>query len=53
MGLQDAGPIERAANGIEIPRPQRVVLSKDPGADLAGLAALGGPDQDDLAEGTD
>ena len=25
-----------AANGIEIPRPQRVVLSRDPGADLAG-----------------
>jgi small-conductance mechanosensitive channel len=39
-----------AANGIEIPRPQRVVLSRDPGADLA---ALGAPDQDDLAEGTD
>ena len=42
-----------AANGIEIPRPQRVVLSRDPGADLAGLAVPGGPDQDDLAEGTD
>ena len=38
-------------NGIEIPRPQRVVLSRDPidgGVDV-GLA----PDQDDLAEGTD
>ncbi len=42
-----------AANGIEIPRPQRVVLSRDPAADLAGLAVLGGPDQDDLAEGTE
>jgi moderate conductance mechanosensitive channel len=39
-----------AANGIEIPRPQRVILSRDPGADPA---ALGAPDQDDLAEGTD
>jgi small-conductance mechanosensitive channel len=39
-----------AANGIEIPRPQRVVLSRDPGTDLA---ALGAPDQDDLAEGTE
>ncbi len=39
-----------AANGIEIPRPQRVVLSRDPGADIASLRA---PDQDDLAEGTE
>jgi small conductance mechanosensitive channel len=39
-----------AANGIEIPRPQRVVLSRDPGADLA---TLGVPDQDDLADDTD
>lgn len=39
-----------AANGIEIPRPQRVVLSRDPGADLA---SLGAPDQDDLADDTD
>lgn len=38
-----------AANGIEIPRPQRVVLSRDPGVDLA----LGAPDQDDLADDTD
>jgi len=46
------------ANGIEIPRPQRVVLSRDP----AGLAASGlaaseldgpGPGQDDLAADTD
>ncbi len=38
------------ANGIEIPRPQRVVLARDP-RDSAevGLA----PDQDDLAEGTE
>jgi len=38
-------------NGIEIPRPQRVVLARDPrdvGMDV-GLA----PDQDDLAEGTE
>jgi moderate conductance mechanosensitive channel len=38
------------ANGIEIPRPQRVVLARDPrdGIEL-GLA----PDQDELAEGTE
>ena len=39
------------ANGIEIPRPQRVVLARDPrdvGLDV-GLA----PDQDELAEGTE
>lgn len=45
------------ANGIEIPRPQRVVLSRDPGAlAAAGLSTsdLGaGPDQDDLAADTD
>ena len=36
------------ANGIEIPRPQRVVLARDPrDAIEVGLA----PDQDDLAEG--
>jgi moderate conductance mechanosensitive channel len=37
-------------NGIEIPRPQRVVLARDPhdGIEL-GLA----PDQDELAEGTE
>jgi moderate conductance mechanosensitive channel len=46
-----------AANGIEIPRPQRVVLSRDPSA----LAAAGvtaselelGPADEDLAEGAD
>jgi len=38
------------ANGIEIPRPQRVVLSRDTDDDLGrGL----GPDEDDLAEGTE
>lgn len=38
------------ANGIEIPRPQRVVLSRDPDAPaIAGLA----PSQDELAEGID
>jgi small-conductance mechanosensitive channel len=39
-----------AANGIEIPRPQRVILSRDPGP---GPVPLGAPDQDDLAEGTE
>jgi small-conductance mechanosensitive channel len=43
------------ANGIEIPRPQRVVLSQDPGGalvpELEDIAA--GPDQDDLAADTD
>ena len=43
-------------NGIEIPRPQRVVLARDPADDLnVGLAPdrpVGpAPDQDDLAEG--
>ena len=38
------------ANGIEIPRPQRVVLARDPRDGIeVGLA----PDQDDLAEGTE
>jgi len=39
------------ANGIEIPRPQRVVLARDPrdGGAEVGLA----PDQDELAEGTE
>jgi small-conductance mechanosensitive channel len=38
------------ANDIEIPRPQRVVLARDPRDDIeVGLA----PDQDDLAEGTE
>jgi small conductance mechanosensitive channel len=38
------------ANDIEIPRPQRVVLARDPAGDLeVGLA----PDQDELAEGVE
>ncbi len=37
------------ANGIEIPRPQRVVLARDPRDLDVGLA----PNQDELAEGTD
>lgn len=45
------------ANGIEIPRPQRVVLSQDPGAAVdAGLAVPAlddGPSQDDLADDSD
>lgn len=37
-------------HGIEIPRPQRVVLAREPDGHVElGLA----PDQDDLAEGTD
>jgi small-conductance mechanosensitive channel len=37
-------------HGIEIPRPQRVVLAREPDGHVqVGLA----PDQDDLAEGTD
>jgi small conductance mechanosensitive channel len=37
-------------HGIEIPRPQRVVLARDPGEGLdVGLA----PNQEELAEGTD
>jgi small conductance mechanosensitive channel len=47
------------ANGIEIPRPQRVVLARDPGAGApVGEVALApvslrGPDDDDLAADTD
>jgi small conductance mechanosensitive channel len=37
-------------NGIEIPRPQRVVLARDP-RDAIGVGAA--PDQDELAEGTE
>ena len=39
------------ANGIEIPRPQRVVLARDPAGDARrrGMA----PDEDELAEGTE
>jgi small conductance mechanosensitive channel len=38
------------ANGIEIPRPQRVVLARDP---IGGLDVGLAPDQDDLAEGAE
>jgi small conductance mechanosensitive channel len=40
-----------ATHGIEIPRPQRVVLARDPGVDpfAPGGATLDGPTQDDLA----
>jgi small conductance mechanosensitive channel len=43
------------ANGIEIPRPQRVVLARDPNVDpfQAGGTTLAGPTQDDLSAGTD
>lgn len=37
-------------HGIEIPRPQRVVLARDPGGEAEVRQA---PDQDELAEGTD
>ena len=37
-------------NGIEIPRPQRVVLARDPGPDTLDPA---GPTQEDLSVGTD
>ena len=42
-------------HGIEIPRPQRVVLSRDPTVDpfQAGGASLSGPTQDDLSAGTE
>jgi len=39
------------ANGIEIPRPQRVVLARDPND--GGLDVALAPDQDDLAEGAE
>jgi small conductance mechanosensitive channel len=41
-----------AANGIDLPRPQRVVLAKDPFPDP--IASGGpGPTQDDLSAGTE
>jgi small-conductance mechanosensitive channel len=42
-------------HGIEIPRPQRVVLSRDPGSDpfQAGGTSPSGPTQDDLSAGTE
>lgn len=44
-----------ATHGIEIPRPQRVVLARDPALDpfAAGGAVQNGPTQDDLSDGTD
>ena len=44
-----------ATHGIEIPRPQRVVLARDPVLDpfAAGGAVQNGPTQDDLSVGTD
>ncbi len=44
-----------ATHGIEIPRPQRVVLARDPGIDpfQPGGTSLPGPSQDDLSAGTD
>lgn len=41
------------ASGIEIPRPQRVVLAQDPAGRLAATPAGPAPDQDDLAADTD
>jgi moderate conductance mechanosensitive channel len=42
-------------HGIEIPRPQRVVLARDPNIDpfASGGGTLEGPTQDDLSQGTD
>ena len=44
-----------ATHGIEIPRPQRVVLAREPSVDpfTPGGATLSGPTQDDLSAGTD
>ncbi len=44
-----------STHGIEIPRPQRVVLARDPQLDpfAAGGASLEGPTQDDLSAGTE
>jgi moderate conductance mechanosensitive channel len=44
-----------ATHGIEIPRPQRVVLSRDPNIDpfQPGGPAAEGPTQDDLSVGTE
>lgn len=44
-----------ATHGIEIPRPQRVVLARDPALDpfAPGGAVQEGPTQDDLSVGTD
>jgi moderate conductance mechanosensitive channel len=44
-----------STHGIEIPRPQRVVLAREPSIDpfTPGGATLEGPTQDDLSAGTD
>lgn len=42
-----------ATHGIEIPRPQRVVLAREPATDLLSDVAPEGPTQDDLSAGTD
>ena len=44
-----------STHGIEIPRPQRVVLAREPSVDpfTPGGATLEGPTQDDLSAGTD
>jgi moderate conductance mechanosensitive channel len=44
-----------STHGIEIPRPQRVVLAREPSVDpfTPGGATLEGPTQDDLPAGTD
>jgi hypothetical protein len=44
-----------ATHGIEIPRPQRVVLARDPEPDpfAPGGPASPAPTQDDLSAGTD
>jgi small conductance mechanosensitive channel len=42
-----------AANGIELPRPQRVVLAKDPFPDPIASGQAAGPSQDDLSAGTE
>jgi small-conductance mechanosensitive channel len=36
-------------NGIEIPRPQRVILSRDPAAALAGIPSDGSQERDELS----
>jgi hypothetical protein len=40
------------ANGIEIPRPQRVILSRDP-SKAQDAVSLAGPGEDDLAADSD
>lgn len=44
-----------ATHGIEIPRPQRVVLARDPNLDpfQPGGSTLAGPTQEELSAGTD